>query len=463
MNFLLRALRRGSAPLIAAAAVMACTDSVVSPARRSISLAAPASRSAISMSARHIFMHNGNVPDDFARRVEAKGGHIDKVQGEVGLAVTSGLSDADANELGRGATVVHDFTARWVPTAQEMGASLPVSFAGELQAESALPPQSAAFLAFQWGLRQVHAPEAWTTFTGRPTVRVAILDSGLDPDHLDQRGLIDVTSSIAFVPSLGGGPPWSDDHFHGTFVGGIVTSNDFGTAGVVPNVTLIAVKVLDATGNGSLFNVLQGIIHATNVGANVVNMSLGAYIQKSDPDAKGVVAIFNRVMNYAHRNGVLLVSSAGNEAADLQHLGNIVEVPCEVGVGMCVSATSVADEKASYSNYGTSAINVAAPGGDAPPTPATLIIGLCSTHSIDPALAFCKTGSYYIFAAGTSMAAPFVAGLGAYLYSQHPDGLQPSRAITLIQQNADDLGKPGADPDFGKGRINVVNTLVADR
>src|SRR5205814_6884130 len=129
---------------------------------------------------------------------------------------------------------------------------------------------------------------------------VAILDTGLDPDHIDQNGtVIDQASSIAFTPSTNGPPTWADDHFHGTHVGGIVTTNNIGTAGVAPNVTLIAVKVLNAAGNGSFSDIIAGLIWAATVHADVANMSLGAFFPKNGQlGTSQLAAALNRAVNY---------------------------------------------------------------------------------------------------------------------------------------------------------------------
>jgi lantibiotic leader peptide-processing serine protease len=433
-----------------------CNDPVTSPSR------APASAGVVissGMTDSHIFSMSGAVPADFARRVEAKGGKVSQVFREIGVVVTRGLSDADAQAVaGKGNEVTRDVLRQMVPTLQQARGSiksLPRGFA----ATSILPPQAAFFLPLQWNMQQIHAPEAWNTGkTGIPGVRVAILDTGLDPDHLDQFGLIDEVNSIAFAPSVTGPPEWADDHFHGTHVGGIVTSNNFGTAGVAPNVTLIAVKVLNATGYGTDAQVIAGIIYATTVGAQVINMSLGDYGPKNNGSPPTHTA-FNRSINYAHRHGVLVVSSAGNDDIDLQHDKNSIALPCEAGVQMCISATNPADAKAFYSNYGTNAINVAAPGGDLSAPPLSAVLSPCSSRSALADLAPCKDRVSYLFVIGTSQAAPHVSGLGAYLDSQYGGDLNASQLITRIQQGADDIGKPGTDPFFGKGRINVLTTL----
>lgn len=455
-----RALLRLSSATCLLAVAAACRDGgTTTPAERTF--APMVSRSVTAAAGRHVFVMNGSIPADFSAQVVAHGGTVVSAMSNIGVVVTQGLSDADANALAGSNAVAPDYVGQWVPSPDQMQVTT-TSLSAPVDETSAKPPLTAAFLPLQWNMMQIHAPEAWATGrTGIPSVRVAILDSGLDPDHLDQKGLIDVANSIAFVPSTMGPPTWADDNLHGTFVGGIVTSNNFGTAGVAPNVTLIAVKVLGANGSGPIGAVIAGIYYATDVGAQVINMSLGLAFPKNATGASTLLEATTRAVNYAKSHGVLVVSAAGNEGTDLQHDSSFVELPCEMGVQLCVSATGNGDTHASYSNYGTNAIDVAAPGGDGPPSTATWILGPCSSHSADPAFASCKNRVSYIIAIGTSASAPHVSGLGAYLDSQFGGALNASQLITLLQRNADDIGKPGPDPFFGKGRINVVNTVTA--
>lgn len=437
----------------------ACSEQVpTTPSARSFSPAL--SRVATPAAGQHVFLLNGNsVPDDFAAKVAARGGSILSSMSQIGVVVTRGLSDADASAIAGNNAVTSDYEGLWIdPTEMQLSS---VTFDTPVDVASAKPPLTAAFLPFQWNMFQIHAPEAWASGrSGVPTVRVAMLDTGIDPDHLDTHGLIDVAASRAFVPSVSGPPEWADDNLHGTFTGAIVTSNNFGVAGVAPNVTLIAVKVLGASGSGPIGAVIAGIYYATDVGAQVINMSLGLAIPKNAKGASTLLAAMNRAVNYAHRHGVFVVSAAGNEFTDLQHDRNFVELPCEAGVQVCVSATGNGDTHASYSNYGVSAIDVAAPGGDGPPSLATWILGPCSSRNVNPLFQNCKNRVSYIIATGTSASAPHVAGLGAYLDSQFGGQLNGSQIATLIEQNADDIGKPGTDQFFGKGRINVVNTVT---
>ena len=441
----------------------ACSDPATSPS----TLKAPMTLARLQSTGtptiptdQHVFLMNGDaIPDNFAADVAAAGGTIVRVQSEIGVAVVKGLTDAAADRLALGnGKVERDVMVQWVPTLEGAQAYVASDAAVPVSGQSHFPPEHAAFLPFQWDMFQIHAPEAWVAHTGIPTVRVAIIDTGLDPDHIDATGLIDVASSIAFTPSLSGPPAWADDHFHGTHVGGTVTTNNIGTAGVAPNVTLIAIKVLNSTGSGSFADVISGLMWAVTVHANVANLSLGALFPKNG--AGTLVAALNKALNYANAHGVLVVSAAGNDAADLQHDQNFIEIPCESGTGVCVSSTGPGDQLSSFSNYGVSAINVAAPGGEFGAAFTHFVLSPCSSRTVMPGLAACHARNRYLFVIGTSQATPHVSGLAALLDSQFGGTLNPAQLQTKIQQCSDDIGKAGADPFFGQGRINAFKTVT---
>jgi subtilisin family serine protease len=195
-------------------------------------------------------------------------------------------------------------------------------------------------------------------------------------------------------------------------------------------------------------------------GADVINMSLGAPFAKAH--SQGFNALINRTINYAYRKGVVVVVSAGNEETDLDHDGNSYEAVCSAPNVICVSATGPTgaagvngpyvniDAPAWYTNFGRSAISVAAPGGNQQP-----VWGPCSTTSL--LIPACQTGLFIVGSSGTSMAAPHVSGLAALLVERY--GRDPTRIRSAIQQSADDLGPLGTDPWYGKGRINAVTAL----
>jgi len=407
---------------------------------------------------RHLVELAGAVPGDLEARVEALGGRLVRIHTEIGVAVTEGLDDAAAAELGRGAGVAsleRDALVQMVP---RLG-SVPWEVV-ELPAAGTPAghhPEAAFFFADQWDMRQIRVDAAFAAgFRGDPVVRVAIVDTGLDPDHVDLRGLIDEAASAAFVPSLAGPPEWADDNFHGTHVGGTVATNGIGTSGVAPHTTLVAVKVCDASGRCAFSDVIAGILHAANADVDVINMSLSGVFSRAEFGF--FAALLTRAVNFANRRGALVVGSAGNAAADLQHDGNLFRWPCEASVVSCIAATGPDDRRASYSNFGTNEIAVAAPGGSFDGDRfRSLVLSPCSSRSV--VLSGCKSGDRYLFLQGTSMAAPHVAGAAALLDAQHGGSLRAGQLRARLQSTAEDLGAPGADPEYGKGRIDVCRLL----
>jgi subtilisin len=291
-----------------------------------------------------------------------------------------------------------------------------------------------------------------------------VIDTGIDPFHFDMLGLIDGASSAAFTPSQNlAGPAWGDDHFHGTHVAGSIVTNGFGTSGVAPHTTLIAIKVVDRFENGTFADVIAGILHAVAVDADVINMSLGEPVVRHLPGGGRLTALLNQAMGYAAAHGVLVVSAAGNQATDLTYIRDVAAMPCESGSGICVSATGPTDAPASYSNFGR-AVDLSGPGGDLAITgvPSTsMIVAPCSTLSLVPALiaAGCPGNFRYLFLEGTSMATAHVSGAAALVDAQHGGSLNGGQLKSILQVSADDLGMPGADTSFGRGRLNVLDAV----
>ena len=437
--------------------LVACSLLIASPA---VVTTAIAQSQGYELTDEHVFSFGNRIPANFARMVEDAGGRVVRLHPEIGVAVAAGLSDASANGIAGRGEVARDVMLQW----QDDDPVVELAAADEIPVDSFSDPTAAAYFWVQWGMRNIDADDAWNAgFTGDPAVRVAIIDSGIDPFHPDMVGLIDEAASIAFTPSYSylidpAAPDWADDRFHGTHVAGIVATNNVLTAGVAPNTTLIAIKSLNYQGSGAVSWIIGGIMHAAAVEADIINMSLGypGGIPKNVPGAGPLVAAYNKAVNYANRNGALVVSAAGNDGIDMQHSGNVTFIPCESGAGTCVSATGYFDGLADYSNYGTSAVNFAAPGGAAVTGASAwdFVWSTCSTVSV---LYYCPLG--IIGASGTSMAAPHVSGAAALLDAQHGGALKPAQLKTMLQQTADDLGRKVADPQYGKGRINVCELV----
>ena len=447
--------------LVTFAAACSNTEPSAAP-NRSFTPVASMSRDATPVAGRHIFVMS-EVPADFEARVAAKGGTIVDNFAEVGTVVTSGLSDADAAALSAGGVVANDVTARWVPTAAEMGAT--VASVGDASPQTATNPFGAAALSRQWNLFQIHAPEAWAAGKiGNSSVKVAILDTGIDPDHVELSGLVDPNASARVIATNTGcafshsKALWTDDFYHGTYMAGLVTTNNVVMAGVAPNVRLVAVKIFDAQGIGSFSDIICGLQYAVIFAqAKVINMSLGATIKGNDPLVVPLQQFLARFVDFATANGAVVVSSAGNDDKNLGQPHPFLEVPCEAGVQLCVSATSNRDQIAHYSNFGRVAIDISAPGGEdqflrknatGADQLAAMILGPC-------AKVLCGTESNYLVGDGTSQAAAHVSGLAALLASQ-PGTWDPAAAMATIRSTADDIGNPAK---FGAGRINVARAL----
>jgi thermitase len=273
----------------------------------------------------------------------------------------------------------------------------------------------------QWQYTTIQAPEAWDLHKGINTVRVAVLDTGIDRSHQDLQGK--VVNAVNFTTSR-----FVDDrHGHGTHVAGSVsaaTNNSIGVAGTAPFVKLDSVKVLSDTGSGSWSGIANGIMWAADHGSKVINLSLGGTSSSST---------LENAVNYAWGKGVVVVAAAGNNG------NTTLFYPAAYGNVIAVAATNSSDSKASWSNYGTW-VDVAAPG-----------VNILST----------VMGNKYEAWGGTSMASPHVAGLAALLFSAKP-GATAGEVRSLIQNNADAITGTGTTSGslWKYGRINAYRSLL---
>ena len=232
----------------------------------------------------------------------------------------------------------------------------------------------------QDGLRVAGFPKAWDVTQGSSKIVVAVVDTGVDPNHPDLRG--------ALVPGwdfVGGDAEPADDHGHGTAVAGVIaarSNNRTGGAGICWRCLVLPIKALDAQGSGDDTLIAAGIVWAADHGAQVINLSLGG---------PGSSAALANAMSYASAKGAIVVAAAGNSGVTTQFF------PAADPHAVSVAATTVADQRYSWSNFG-SWVRFAAPGCNLAP-----ILG----------------GGYGSFC-GTSSAAPLVSGLAALELSAQP-------------------------------------------
>lgn len=358
---------------------------------------------------------------------------------------------------------------------------------------TAVTPGDETFINLQWNIKAMDVPAAWaaTGLTGNG-VRVAVIDGGLYNSHIDLTGNVDVARSISFVPGFA----FNQDvgtFWHATHVAGIIAAKDnaIGTIGVAPKATIIGVKALH-DGSGTFAAVIEGILYSATpisengAGADIINMSLGAVFPRGggNTGAGPLIAAINKAVNFATSQNVLVISAAGNDGLDMDHTGSLISVPAMSGSGIAISATGPVGfavnypngatnlrRPASYTNYGVSIVNLAAPGGDfALPGNALCSVPRVPTGSVTtPCWVFdmvmstvrgsSASSSSYGFAAGTSMAAPAAAGVAALVKERIPmisvDGLK-----AILAQTADDEGKKGRDPYYGAGFVNAYRAVT---
>jgi lantibiotic leader peptide-processing serine protease len=463
--------------LAGAVAIAGCADQDVPTAAINPE---PATLSVASETGRYLVDVPGQM-SRFQSRIAALGGTVVFAHDRTGIAVIEGL------DLATAASLVPSGIAKEVVPDVLIPLDLPTDLEA-VQAEVASPsdPTQAFRYPRQWHHMAIKANIAWAAGRlGSPSVRVAILDTGLDYNYPDLVGRVDLARSRSFVPSddalveafFPGAHPVADLHYHGTHVGATVASNALVAAGVTSRATLMGVKVCNVNGSCPASAVIPGILWAADNGADVINMSLGGATLRAG--SEGYMGFLNRVFNYANRTGVTVVVAAGNNASDLDrnyywlrrntptaeyvHFPSLFATYCDVAATLCVAATGPTararlegpwtnwDAPTTYTNFGRSAINVAAPGG----TGAGPVVAGCSTFSL--VFTVCQTDIYTLNASGTSMASPHVAGLAALLVEDY--GRHPGRIRAAIQNSADDVGEPGVDPYSGKGRINVARAL----
>lgn len=359
----------------------------------------------------------------------------------------------------------------------------------------------------QWDMALINATtETYGIATGRG-VTVGIIDSGVDMNHPDIAPNLDVDLSCSFIfddtPTAGPGEAANGDCSiksavqdrgdHGTHVASTVAApvNGIGIAGVAPEATIVALKACTQVGYCFADSVAAALRYAGDQRLDIVNLSLYAdpylYYCKPEAEQRAILKELESAARYAQQRGVLIVTSAGNGASDLQHpgiddsspdyppgneevrdVGNQCRVaPTELPGALTVSSTGPIGYPgydlwiADYSDVGMSRVDVTAPGGDffrATGTVQDAVLGAMSSTS-DPIdgiwdlydfleqnafpgiTALGDNGARYGYLNGTSMSSPHAAGVAALIKENHP-GWGPGALKSAVQRTAQQLPCP---------------------
>lgn len=255
-----------------------------------------------------------------------------------------------------------------------------------------------------------------TSLTGKG-IKIAVLDSGVQPDHPDLK----IAGGISFVEGVNN---YSDDNGHGTHVTGIIGAqhNSIGINGIAPDATIYAVKVLDNEGYGYLSEIAAGIDWAINNDIDIVNLSIGTNEQS---------ITLSSMIKKAYNSGVFVVAAAGNDG-DPKGVTDTIDYPGRYSETIAVGAVDENSSRATFSATGP-LLEVVAPGVD-----------IKSTY----------LNNEYAVLSGTSMSTAYVTGVLALIKEVNP-GASANKMRSILQETSKDLGPVGRDSLYGYGLVQI--------
>ena len=283
----------------------------------------------------------------------------------------------------------------------------------------------------QWAIDKIQLRNAWDYTTGSSTIRVGVVDSGIDGTHPELSNKINVSLSRDFTGgNVATVSTVTDSNSHGTHVAGIIgaaTNNSVGVSGTCYNVELVSLQVLDSSGDGTITSVYQAVDYARSQSIPILNMSLCWLVTEEN---QSMNTIANSV--FTSYNGLIVCAASnydrtGYVAIDLDNtFDNIVVLPAGYALPnlIVVGASTESDSRCVFSNYGASSVDLFAPGEN---ILSCYPLDKCNflLHRYEEEYEYHRSDGYH-YMGGTSMAAPFVTGVVALIKARYP-------ALTVAQ------------------------------
>ncbi len=318
----------------------------------------------------------------------------------------------------------------------------------------------------QWYHNANRAFDFWEELPILPTVKVAVIDSGIDGEHPELK------PRIAAARSFVGGSARVDDQGHGTFVAGLIAAgvdDAAGIAGMAPSAELLVAKVVDGDDLIDVEAEVKAIRWAVKNGASVINMSLGGLRDPRDPDRDAYSALEAATIGWAHGQGTVIVAAVGNNTDDPPRAWPFASYPAALPHVLGVSALARDGSVPIFSHRDRIYNDISAPG-----------VGILSTfpraltaeakECPEQGYSNCAAGDFDDFrkGQGTSFAAPQVSAAAAVLLAVRPT-LRPEQVTALLTRTARDVNAATGctscplqrDALSGWGRLDVTSALRA--
>ena len=296
--------------------------------------------------------------------------------------------------------------------------------------------------ARQWYLNRIHAFDAWTDFPLLPTVRVAVIDSGIDAGHPELENQI--ADGASFVPSS-----WqTDTNGHGTFVAGEIAAslgNAQGIAGIAFSAELLVAKVVRSDGTISPEAEARAIRWAVDQDAQVINMSFGGVRDPLDRSRDTYSPLEAAAVQYAVSKGVLVVAAVGNADSAPEEPWGYAGYPAALPHVLGVSAVARDGTVPTFSNRDVLYNDIAAPGEAIFSTLPRALTSSSRPGCVPQGYSDCGPVEFRR-GDGTSFSAPQVSAAAALLFASRSQ-LQADQVAALLTRSALD-----AEPDSGCDR-----------